>query len=114
PASAARRTWPAMRAAPVRRGARRRARPGARPASPRPVSASEQGQGRLVKAAVGGEGAAAVDRGRPGEIGEASARLLDEDLARRQVPGLEIGLEVDLRLALGDHRVAEVVTEAAL
>src|SRR5438132_13997078 len=63
---------------------------------------------------VRGQGVAGVDRRRAGEVGEAPARLLHHDLARREVPGLEIDLDVHLRLALGHQRVAEIVAKAAL
>src|SRR2546428_821321 len=45
---------------------------------------------------------------------EAPARLLDEELARRQIPGLQILLGIDLGLALGDEAVARVVAESPL
>ena len=67
-----------------------------------------------MQAAVGGQRVAGVDRRRAGEVGEAPARLLHHDLARREVPGLEIDLDVHLRLALGHQRVAEIVAKAAL
>src|SRR6185503_17382481 len=82
--------------------------------SPGAASAAEQRQGGVVKRAVGGEGAAGVDGGHAGKIGEPPPRFLDDDLAGGEVPGLEVGLHVDLGLAFGHQRVPEVVAEAAL
>src|SRR6266508_4435683 len=62
---------------------------------------------------VGREHGTVVDRGPAGEVGEAPARLLDEDLHRRHIPGLEVHLDVDLGLARGHEPVAVVVTEPA-
>ena len=55
-----------------------------------------------------------VDRGPPPEVGEPSARLLDDDLRSGEVPGLEVELRVDLGLACRDEPVAQVVAEAPL
>src|SRR3990170_1882825 len=85
-------------------------------ARPRSVTsgASEQAEGLVVEQAVGRQDGARVDVGPAGEVGEPAAGLLDEDLHRRRVPGLEVGLGVDLRLPRRYHAVAVVVAEAAL
>src|SRR5262249_15834260 len=53
-----------------------------------------------------------VDRRSSRYAGQPPARFFEEDLHRREVPGLEIDLDVDLGLALRDETVAVVVTEA--
>src|SRR5262245_25695442 len=67
-----------------------------------------------MEAAVRRQRRARVDRRISVPVGEAAAGLLDQELARRQVPRLQIELGVDLGLALGDQAVARVVPEAAL
>src|SRR3990172_444683 len=80
-----------------------------------PISgAAEQAEGLVVEQAVGRENGARVDVRPAGEVGEPAAGLLDEDLHRRRVPGLEVGLGGDLRLPRRYHAVAVVVAEAAL
>src|SRR5712691_8203302 len=64
--------------------------------------------------AVADECGAGVDGGSSVEVREPPTSLFDQDLARRQVPWLQVELGVDLRLAGGDERVAEIVAEAAL
>src|SRR5574342_631493 len=77
-------------------------------------AALEEAQDLVVEKAVGRHHRARVDVGRAGEVGEPASCLLDEDLHRRHVPGVEVGLGVDLRLALRHDAVAVVVAEAAL
>src|SRR5436305_628596 len=74
----------------------------------------EQGQRGVVQTSVRCERVAGVDRRHAFEVGEPASRLLDDDLARRQVPRLEIDFHVDLGLPLGDERITQVVAEAAL
>src|SRR5439155_11447242 len=64
--------------------------------------------------AVRGQRAAGVDRRRAFEVREPTARLLHHDLARGEVPRFQVNLGVDLRLALGEQPVAEVLAEPPL
>src|SRR5256712_14205288 len=68
----------------------------------------------MVETAVRPQRGSGVERVRSSPACEAAARLFDEELASRQVPGLQVQLGVDLGLTLGDQTVAHVVTEAAL
>src|SRR6266508_640434 len=76
--------------------------------------ASQEPEGLVVEQAVGCQHRARVDVGLAREVGELAARLLDKNLHGRHVPGLQVGLGVDLRLTLRHQAVAEVVAEAAL
>src|SRR5438034_911266 len=76
--------------------------------------AAQVPEGLVVEQAVGRQHRARIDAGRAVKIGELAARLLDENLHGRNVPSLEVGLRVDLRLALRHDAIAEVVAEAAL
>src|SRR6266542_3634669 len=80
----------------------------------RRTSGPQQREDRVVQASVGGKRRARVDRGAPREVGEAAAGFLHEDLARCEIPGLEVRLEVDLGLARRHQRIAQVVAEPAL
>ena len=72
----------------------------------------KEAQRLLVQTAVGRDHRPVVNVGPPREVGEAASRLFHEDLHRRDVPRLEVGLDVDLPLALGHQAVAVVVAEA--
>src|SRR2546426_4122148 len=57
---------------------------------------------------------AGIDRAPPVEVRESPAGLLDEEHAGREIPGLEVDLDVELCLAFSHQTVAGVVAEAAL
>src|SRR5439155_23156283 len=94
---------------PGPRAERRRARPDGRRAS-----GGEEREGGVVQPPVRRERGTRVDRGPPPEVGEPSARLLDDDLRSGEVPGLGVELRLDLAFACGAEPVAKVVADAPL
>src|SRR5262244_2636414 len=66
-----------------------------------------------MEVSVARQHAPVVDRGPAGEIGQPAPSFLDENLDGSDVPGLEVDLHVDLRLALRDQAVAIVVSESS-
>src|SRR5262249_24814412 len=102
----------ATREAPGSRAARRRGRRGEWRGRTSPTG--EQRERGVVQTAVGRERMAGIDRGLAGQIGEASSRLLDDDLARGEIPRLQIYLDIHLSLPFGHQPIPEVVAEAAL
>src|SRR5882724_1531146 len=77
-------------------------------------AAAKEAERFVVEQAVAREDRTRIDIGLAFEVGEPAPRLLDENLHRRRVPRLEIGLRVDLSLARRHQAVAVVVAEAAL
>src|SRR5262245_34926987 len=64
--------------------------------------------------AVRDDGVATVNRCCTGEIAEAPASLLDQDLERCNVPGFDIRLQHHLSLAATHERIGKIITKPAL
>ena len=66
-----------------------------------------------MQEAVRGQRAAAAGRVVPGQVGEAPARLLHDQLRRREIPEVRRGLDRHVHAALGEQHVLPEVAEAA-
>jgi hypothetical protein len=81
------------------------------PAGGSQLALPQTGEHLVVQQPVAAHAAAAVGPGPPVEVGEAPARLLDDDLQRGEVPQRHLGLERRVDCPLGDEHVRPEVAE---